>query len=972
MPNLDVINQRLIHTSQQTGIPLVATNDAHYIHRAQHPVHDLYLAIQTDSTLEQPNRLRMEDDSYYLKSAAEMHALFDDLPEALRNSVAIGQQCHVDIDFGRKRLPTFPTPEGQDADAYLAELCQDGFQRLCPADDPTYRKRLEYELEVIRQTQFADYFLIVWDIIRFARRNGIQYGVRGSAAASLALYCLDITIADPIRHRLVFERFLNLERKEMPDIDMDFQDDRRDEVMNYTVDRYRSSNVGQIVTFNRFGVKSTIRAAARAMAMPYQTADRIARAAPAKSATIAHALENSANLRALATDDPQIDTLLQHAQGLEGIVHHTGSHAAAIVIASEPLTEITPLQPPTGATKDTAADPQTPTLNLTQYSMEPIAKLGLLKMDFLGLTSLAILDQSLKTTPGGPRQLADIPLDDAETYRLLGSGNTANVFQLESDGMQRYIRDLKPSNIGDIAAMIALYRPGPMENIDRFIRSKHGLETITFPHPSMQELLDETYGVIVYQDQVLHIMQNFAGYTMGEADIVRKAMGKKIPELMRKERQRFVTMAQNQGHTETIASDIFNTIEPFAGYAFNKAHSVSYALISYWTAWYKTHHPAAYMSACLNCRQTQNKETYRATIAECRRMGLTLDIPCINQSMTRSQPQEHNRIRLGLSAIQGLGEHAAAPIITARDDHGPYQNLADFCRRSPKLPTKQLEMLIKAGALDSIAERRHALQNLPNIQAEINDQANARDSGQIGLFGADSHIAPIPEWLTQTHYATPASPEQMGQMETEALGIAISRNPAEILKAIAGPGAITSVSRLQQTLGDEERKQTTVAGFVADIQKRQTKDGKPFVTATLALADREIETMVWSDVLDTTADCWQLHNALRITGNCHARDEGFTLTAQTVQILDPDRPPPYATQPLIITIQETDNTAGDTAQLHKALRLVFDHPGADNVQLHIRPMGKRPLIKTEMTTMTVDANDPDLLDRLNRLEGVTA
>ena len=971
VPNLEQINHRLTRLSTQTGIPLVATNDPHYIHQEQAPVHDLYLAIQTDATLSNPDRLRMEDDSYYLKSAAEMADLFPDLPAALDNSLLIAQDCNVELDFGRKHLPAFPTPDGMNADQYLSQLCQDGFRRLCPADDARYRERLDYELEVVRQTGFADYFLIVWDIISFARRNRIQFGVRGSAAASLALYCLDITVADPIRRQLVFERFLNLERKEMPDIDMDFQDDRRDEVMNYVTARYHATHVGQIVTFSRFGVKSTIKAAARAMEIPYQTADRIARAAPAKSPTIGHALENGAELQSLASQDPKIKTLLAHAQGLEGVVHHTGSHAAGVVISSEPLNRITPLQPPT-ALKD--APDGAPILNLTQYSMEPIARLGLLKMDFLGLTSLTILDQAMKLVPDGPEQLADLPLDDADTYQLLGSGNTSNVFQLESDGIQRYIRELKPGNLGDIAAMIALYRPGPMDNIDRFIRSKHGRERIAYPHPSMKDLLDETYGVIVYQDQVLHILQSFAGYSMGEADIVRKAMGKKIPELMRQERQRFVAMAQQNGHTDKVANEIYDIIEPFAGYAFNKAHSVSYALISYWTAWYKTHHPAAYMTACLNCRQSQNKGAYRTAVAECRRMRLALNTPCVNRSETKSRPEGAGGIRLGLSAIQGLGEAAVAPIVTEREQSGAYHNLSDFCQRAPRMTVKQLEMLIKAGALDCLADRNHTLQNLSGIQAEIGDHATTRDSGQMGLFTAGNSPAPTPDWLTQELTTQPATPEQKAKMETEALGVAISQNLSEILKKLAGATAIITLTRLQELANQNEHATVAVpavAGFIQEIAQRKTRDDKPFLAITLALADGEIETMVWPDVLAKTAECWQQHSAVRISGPLSVRSEGLSIAAETVRTLEHDGPR-AAGEPLVIGISETDNPTGDQAQLHKALRLLLEYPGPDPVALRIRPTGYRPAVRAELTAITSDAGDPQLRNRLNALTGVTA
>ena len=524
--NIDSFNHNLLRLAEATGLPLVATNDSHYTTPDQHRHQDTYFAIHTDSLVGDRARMRMEDPSYYLKSGAEMAQLFHDLPAAVDNTALIAQDCTVTLDFNTKRMPDFPTPDKLTADQYLRQLCEEGFQRMCPPDDPRYRERLEYELEVIRQTRFADYFLIVWDIIRFTRERGIQFGVRGSAAASLALHCLNITVADPIRYGLVFQRFLNLERKEMPDIDIDFQDDRRDEPLNYVVERYGRERVAQIITFGKYRPKSAIRAAGRALGIPYKTCDDLAKLIPPKTESVRQAADESAAIKRMIQGDERLATLVDHATGITDVIHQMAPHPAGVVIAAEPITNVAPLHRPTDDVSD---------LNLTQYSMDPIAKLGLVKMDFLSLTSLTILDRALRSIPEAPASLADIPLHDRATYQLLGAGNTANVFQLESAGMQRYIAELKPSNLGDISAMIALYRPGPMDEIERFIRSKHGQEQITYPHPSMKELLDETYGVIVYQDQVLQIMRDFAGYSLGQADIVRKAMGKKIPELMRQE-----------------------------------------------------------------------------------------------------------------------------------------------------------------------------------------------------------------------------------------------------------------------------------------------------------------------------------------------------------------------------------------------------------------------------------------------------
>ena len=448
-----------------------------------------------------------------------------------------------------------------------------------------------------------------------------MFGVRGSAAASIVLYCLGITEVDPLEYRLVFERFLNFERKEMPDIDMDFQDDRRDEVLRFVIDRYGRDKVAQIITFGTLGPKAALRDVGRGLGMSYGDVDRIARMVPMKSRTLADAMKANPELEQSYHSDASLQQLVDNAQALEGIVHHVSTHAAGVLIADEPLTDTVPLQRPA------RGDENSPVM-MTQFSMDPVAKLGLLKMDFLGLTNLTILDRTIKlldAEKGIRIDLGRLTLDDPEAYALLSTGNTSDLFQLESAGMQRYIKELKPSNLGDIAAMIALYRPGPMEHIDRFIRSKHGVEQVSYPHPSMKELLDETYGVIVYQDQVLHILQNFAGYTLGEADTVRKAMGKKIPALMAEERDRFVSGAIERGYTESMGTEIFDLIEPFAGYAFNKAHSVSYGLISYWTAYFKTHHPLEYMASVLNCR-LDHADRYVASINECTRMGIRIGL----------------------------------------------------------------------------------------------------------------------------------------------------------------------------------------------------------------------------------------------------------------------------------------------------------------------------------------------------------
>ena len=647
VPQLEQINEGLLRLREDTKLPLVVTNDAHYVHQHQSNLQDIYICIQTNTTIRDEKRLRMEDDSYYIKSPDEMEQIFADLPasirgEALANTGVIADMCDVSLEFGQTHLPRYETPGGMDADEYLAQVCEEDFRRRYPNASPDAVERLRYELEVIRYTRFANYFLVVWDIIRFVRQRNILFGVRGSAAASVVLYCLGITDIDPLEYRLVFERFLNMERKEMPDIDMDFQDDRRDEVLHYVVDKYGNDRVAQIITFGTLGAKAALRDVGRALGMSYGDVDRIARMVPFKARNLDEALKVSPELQGAIESNDDIRELVDRAQGLEGIVHHVSTHAAGVLIADEPLTDTVPLQRP-------AKGDETSPVMMTQFSMDPVAHLGLLKMDFLGLTSLTILDQVVKLvrkSRGIEIELQTLPLDDEATYELLSSGNTTDVFQLESAGMQRYIEKLKPSNIGDIAAMIALYRPGPMENIDQFIDAKHGRAAVTYPHPSLKELLDETYGIIVYQDQVLLILQQFAGYTLGAADIVRKAMGKKIASLMAQERENFVAGATGKGFDQALAVEIFDLIEPFAGYAFNKAHSVSYALISYWTGYFKAHYPVEYMAAVLNARLDNTDKTI-SSINECFRLKIPVRLPDVNRSerVLHHRPRRRGRTR---------------------------------------------------------------------------------------------------------------------------------------------------------------------------------------------------------------------------------------------------------------------------------------------------------------------------------------
>ncbi|HLB27887.1 MAG TPA: DNA polymerase III subunit alpha, partial [Dehalococcoidales bacterium] len=595
IPELEQINQQLIAMSGELDIPLVATNDTHYLRQDDAPYHDLLLCIGTNTTIHDEKRHKMAGDFFYFKSPQEMAGMFLDIPEAMENAGRIAEMCNLKLEFGRLHLPQIEIPQGKTPDEFLTDLCYKGLPQYYPKMTPAIKERLETELSVIKQTQFANYILVVWDITSFTRQAGILFNVRGSAASSIVLYCLGMTEMDPVENELVSERFLNLERIEMPDIDLDIQDDRRDEVIAYVTRKYGADHVAQIITFGTLGARAALRDVGRALGMAYGDVDRVAKLVPgAPGMTLNRAMDENAELKIIYNEDAAIHKLVDAAKRVEGISRHASTHAAGVVISQEPLTRYVPLQQ--------ASKGEDNSVVMAQFSMDDIAAIGLLKMDFLGLANLTILGRAkeiIRQNRGIDIDLHHIPLDDKKTYELLSSGETTGVFQLEGSGMRRYIRELKPTVFGDIAAMVALYRPGPMEHIPTFIKAKHGEIPIRYPDPSLKSILEPTYGVIVYQEQVLFISRAIAGFSLGQADVLRKAMGKKIAEVMKKEKTHFLDGAKKKGFSAKLAEEIFALIEPFSGYAFNKAHAVSYALIAYQTAYLKANYPAEYMTAFL-------------------------------------------------------------------------------------------------------------------------------------------------------------------------------------------------------------------------------------------------------------------------------------------------------------------------------------------------------------------------------------
>lgn len=886
---LDRLNHGLLTLADKMKVPIVATNDLHYVSQSDSSLHDTLLCIGTNATIHDENRFKFSADSFYLKSPEEMAYLFHDLPEATLESQKIADSTNVELDFSTLHLPQYRAPDGEDADSYLRKRCWQGFEARYPAGAPPEKSdRLGYELDVITKTQYPNYFLVVWDIAEFARENDIVFGVRGSAASSLALYCLGVTEIDPLDYDLVFERFLNVERKEMPDIDMDFQDDRREEAIQYVTAKYGTEHVAQIITFGTLGAKAAIRDSGRALGMSYADVDRIARLVPARlGMTIDLAFEQSPEMKEAYEQDDRLRKLIDTAKGLEGVTRHASTHAAGVVISEDPLIEHVPLQRASKGGESSMA--------MTQYAMEPVAKLGLLKMDFLGLINYSILSKTIRLVGerrGERIRLPDIPFDDAATYELLASAETTAVFQLESPGMRRYIKELRPGTLGELAAMIALYRPGPMEHIGRYVDAKHGRAPISYPHSDLEEILRETYGVIVYQDQVLHIMRKFAGYSLGAADIVRKAMGKKIAALMEEERENFVAGARQLGYADSDAKAVFDLIEPFAGYAFNKAHSVSYAVVAYWTAYFKANYTVEFMTCVLNAYQANDR--VGSAVAECQRLGIAVLPPDVNRSgveFTVDKAADGKpAVRFGLASIKNVGESAVESLVAERDDHGPFTSLEDFCKRAGEDAANKrvIESIVKAGALDAYGPRGRLAASADNIVRLMQREARLRDSGQSTMFDIFGAETPTPLGDIELVDAPEPSLRELVSWERELIGVALGRRILDPRRAPAG--AILSREELDACSDGEK---VTIAGEVASARLATDKQGRQICFAAVEIFDGYVaDVAIWSRVLEQTAHLWQEGSLVQLRGALRRRGEETSVHCdEAVEYAAPDPEP---------------------------------------------------------------------------------
>ncbi len=871
IPQIRDLNRQLIELARAYQLPLVATNDVHYINPEDAALQDILLAIQTNSVLSDPKRMRMSDASYYLRSPQEMAALFAEVPEALKNTLWIAERCQVDLSFKGYHLPHFPVPEGYTAETYLRQLCENGIQkRYGPrSSEERVRQRLEYELRVIHEMGFDTYFLIVWDLCRHARERGIWYNARGSAAGSIVAYALEITLVDPLEHDLIFERFLNPGRISMPDIDLDFQDDRRTEMLEYAVKKYGEDKVAQIITFNTMGAKAALRDVGRVMDIPLSEVDRLSKLVPAipgKPVTLREVLETVPEFRQLYDSAEHIRKLIDTAARMEGVVRNAGTHAAGVVISDKPLVEYIPLHRPTSGSEET------PIRTVTQFEMGVLESLGMLKVDFLGLATLTLMARAcelIEKRHGKRYHLSNIPLDDPKAFELLGEGKTAGIFQLEGSGMTRWLVQMKPKTLEHVIAMVALYRPGPMQFIPDYIARMHGEAEVEYRHPALEPIFRSTYGIPVYQEQLMNAAVALAGYTQSEADDLRKAIAKKIPDKLQKHRQKFVAGAVKNGIPEEIADQIFSDWEEFARYGFNRSHAADYGMIAVETAYLKAHYPAEYMTALLSVSKNETAKV-ALYVAEARSLGVPVLPPNINTSewdfVIEDRP-EGPAIRFGLGAIKNVGHGAVDVILNARTQGGPFRNLSDFLHRVDlrKVGKRALECLIKVGAMDEFGSRQVLLQNLDRLVALSTEHQRAAQAGQLSLFGASALNSD--SWQEIHLPALPTDRRQMLIWERELIGLYLSEHPlqpyqADLLRVITHTSA-----QLEEASHEEKVR---VAGLVNSLRPYQTKNGKPMAFVTLEDLQGEIELILFPKIWERYRPLFQEGAILIVEGKVDA------------------------------------------------------------------------------------------------------
>ncbi|HEV8722697.1 MAG TPA: DNA polymerase III subunit alpha [Candidatus Binatia bacterium] len=967
------VNRLLVELAKETSIPVVATNDCHYGEREDFHAHDVLLCVQTGKTITDDNRLKMETDELYLKSAEEMTRGFDYCPSAVERTLEIADRCNVEMEFGKYHFPTFTPPKEISLDDYLDELAHQGLEeRLEGVTDPEVRKsyadRLEYELDVIKRMQFPGYFLVVADFINYAKRSGIPVGPgRGSSAGSLVAYALRITDLDPIRHVLLFERFLNPERRSMPDIDVDFCIRGRAQVIQYVKDKYGADRVAQIATFGTLKAKAAIRDVGRALGFSFAETDAIAKLIPAPKQgfdyPLAESLKMEPRLPELIKSDPRVKTLMDHALRLEGLVRHASTHAAGVVLSNLPLVDHLPLF----VDKEGGI--------VTQFDMSCVEKIGLVKFDFLGLKTLTLIHDCLKlidATLGEKLDVNRLPLDDKKTYKTLCNGNTTGVFQLESGGIREMTVKIRPNCFEDLVAILALYRPGPLDSgmAEEYIKRKHGREKIKYLHPLLETILKDTYGVIVYQEQVMQIAQVLGGYTMGDADMLRRAMGKKDPEEMAAQRERFVEGARGKKIDDKVAAEIFDQMETFARYGFNKSHSAAYALVSYQTAYLKTHYPVEFIATLMTSEMGDTDKVIK-NLAECRGKDIEVLAPDINESRADFTPVG-TKIRFGLAAVKNVGEKAIEVILETRAQDGPFESLFDFCRRvdTTAVNRRVIESLIKCGAFDSTQVSRARMFGALDDAMKAG-QAHQRDqsSNQIDIFGmlgtptrggkkAGDIYPQVSEWSTQEALA----------FEKEALGFYITGHPLDkfdrVLKKIAS-GTIAALKERAQP-GDVK-----IGGVVSALRLRNTKKGDRYGSFNLEDKSGFIEVLAWPDTYKKCAGLLGADDPIFVKGRLEVGEERIQVIANDIEALsEAAKNQKYATvngngEKIHLYVREAEVSPEELVILRDTL---LDFPGRSTVYLHLlQSINGETVI--ELPDQVRIASTPELVGTVERLFG---
>lgn len=896
IPELPALNKTLIDLGKRYNASYIATNDCHYVNQEDARLQDIMLCIQTGSLLSDPNRMRMTGNTYYLRSPEEMAALFPEQPDALSNTLLIAERCNVNIEKNGYHLPVFDVPEGCTTQSYLRKLCDEGLEWRYGerAKTPEVQQRLEYELGIIHQMGFDAYFLIVWDLCRYARELGVWYDARGSGGGSMVAYCLNITMVEPLYHGLIFERFLNPQRISMPDIDLDFQDDKRATIMEYCANKYGVDKVAQIITFGTLGSRQAIRDVGRVMDIPLSEVDRVCKAIPTIPGEInclKDALDKSPEFNAIHDEADYLRDLIDTAGKMEGVARNAGTHAAGVVISDRPLVEYAPLHRPTSGSDES------PIKTVTQFEMSIVEKLGLLKVDFLGLSTLTIMQRAcdlIRERRGVDLNLNNIPVDDPETFEFLGGGHTAGVFQLEGNGMTRYLVQMKPRDLANIIAMVALFRPGPMDFIPSYIKRMHKEEPITYRHPLLEKVFKETYGIPIYQEQIMFAAMDLAGYTAADADDLRKAISKKNKESIEKHRMKFITGAQKTGIEEQTAKDIFQDWENFARYGFNKSHAATYGVISVETAYLKTHYSVEFMTAMLSASKSDTDKV-AFYVADCRGMGIEVLPPDVNESgwdfTIEDREGKSAAIRFGLGAVKNVGQGPVNLIIGGRGEK-KFKDLNDFAQRVDlrQVGKRSLECLIRVGALDDFGDRKALLEVMDQMISISGSHFRALQSGQMSFFGT---ISGVEEEIILPRTTSLDRREQL-EWEKELIGLYVSDHPiSPFLPMLRG-----KITHFANDLAEANGKdKVIVAGLVNRMRTLTTKNGKPMAFATIEDIQGSIELVIFPKTWERFGRLVQMEKVILVEGKVDAESGDPKVLVDTIKALNEADIPQVSPEP---------------------------------------------------------------------------